>query len=294
MGLLEIAAVESNCDTFGLRMAESRRLSDFGALSLLIAHQASVRQVLATLGRYRYLLNETLALQVEETERTVIIRENLLVTTPDSARHAHELAIGVLVRIFRGLLGERWRPMSVNLAHGPPADLAVHYRILGPDVVFYSDFNAVVCSSDDLDRVNPAADSAMADYARTFVDMLPLSGRRSLASEVRQTIHLLLPAGHATLNRVAESVGVPARTLQRRLATQGSDFRQMVDDVRGDLALRFVADQTDSLTRVSQLLGYSQSSAFSRWFHSKFGLSPTAWRKTRAKELLTAQPIPHS
>src|SRR5262245_24495822 len=64
--LLANSAEQSGCVTFGLRMAEARRLSDFGALGLLMKHQRTLREILAMIGRYRRLLNEALAVQVEE------------------------------------------------------------------------------------------------------------------------------------------------------------------------------------------------------------------------------------
>ena len=46
--ILDISARESGCDTFGLRMAEARLLSDFGPISLLLTHQSSMRMALAS------------------------------------------------------------------------------------------------------------------------------------------------------------------------------------------------------------------------------------------------------
>ncbi|HBD39842.1 MAG TPA: AraC family transcriptional regulator, partial [Cupriavidus sp.] len=59
--LLEAAADASSCLTFGLRMAESRQLSDFGLMSLLISQQPTLRDALDTIIRYRHLVNESVA-----------------------------------------------------------------------------------------------------------------------------------------------------------------------------------------------------------------------------------------
>src|SRR5688572_32104236 len=59
--LLEQSAQASGCDTFGLRMAESRQLSDFGVASLLLIHQPTLRDALDATMKYRHLLNELLA-----------------------------------------------------------------------------------------------------------------------------------------------------------------------------------------------------------------------------------------
>ena len=160
--LLEASAAQSGCPTFGLQMAESRRLSDFGALSLLITHQATMRDALMTLVQYRRLVNESLVISVEEAGDTVVVREELLVGGSRPLRQAYELAIGVMFRLFRTVLGPRWRPLSVNFTHAPPGELTVHRRVFGSIVEFNSDFDGLTCSRADLDAPNPSADPVLA------------------------------------------------------------------------------------------------------------------------------------
>jgi len=59
--LLENSAAASQCPTLGLRMAESRQLSDMGAISLLLSHQPNLRHALQVMCKYRHLLNPALA-----------------------------------------------------------------------------------------------------------------------------------------------------------------------------------------------------------------------------------------
>ena len=110
--LLEASASRSGCESFGLRMAETRRLSDLGALSLLITHQPTMRDALMTVVEHRSLLNPSLVVAVEEHADVVVIREELLLTGHGAMRQSYELAIGVLYRMFRAVLGSRWRPAS--------------------------------------------------------------------------------------------------------------------------------------------------------------------------------------
>jgi AraC-like DNA-binding protein len=50
------------------------------------------------------------------------------------------------------------------------------------------------------------------------------------------------------------------------------------DTVRRSLAERYLANDRYSLTDVSQLLGFAAPSTFSRWFHGRFGVTPSQWR----------------
>ena len=277
--LLELSAAEAGCPTFGLRMAEQRRASDFGPLSLLLTHQPTVRDVLATAVRYSALINDTLTLALEETSGTVVIREEVLAVSPILARQAHELTVGVMVRIFQALIGARWRAVSVHFIHPAPEDLSDHRRIFGDAVVFGCDFNGLVCDAQDLDQANPGADPALAAYARRFVDGMVAGTDRSDDHAVRGALADLLPTGRATLEQVAARLGLSPRTLQRRLADTNTDFRRLLEEVRVALATRFVESSTLPLTDVAQLLGYSQPATFSRWFLSRFGAPPSVVRR---------------
>jgi AraC-like DNA-binding protein len=280
--LLEASAAASDCPTFGLRMAESRQLSDFGAVSLLINHQATLRDALMTMVQYRQLLNPVLVIEVEEHGDLVVVREDLLVPGVGEVRQSAELAIGVLYRLFRAVLGARWRAHSVNFAHAAPPDTAVHRRIFGPIYEFGSDFYGLTCGRADLDAPNPSADPTLASFAERYVRTLPQADARSLAQDVQKSIYLLLPLGEATIERVSASLGLNERTLQRRLAAEGADFTRLLQDIRKGLAVRYVANPDLALSRVAGLVGYSRQSSFNRWFADEFGASPTGWRRRSA------------
>jgi AraC-like DNA-binding protein len=166
----------------------------------------------------------------------------------------------------------------VNFTHGPPGDLTVHRRVFGSIVEFNSDFDGLTCSRADLDAPNPSADPMLAKFAERYVRTLPQAEQGSLALDVQKAIYVLLPIGEASIGRVAASLGLNERTLQRRLDEEGGEFTRLLNDIRRELAVRYVANTKLPLSRVADLVGYSRQSSFSRWFSEEFGSSPTVWR----------------
>jgi AraC-like DNA-binding protein len=277
--LLEESERVSGCLTFGLQMAESRRLSDFGALSLLLTHQRTMRDVLTTTIEYMHVLNEALAVTVEDAGDLVIVREEI--ATRRALRQSTELAVGVLFRMFRTVLGPRWKPYGVNFVHAAPQDLSVHRRVFGVSPLFGSEFSGFVCEARDLDRPNPSADPEMARYARQFVEAMPGASQRSIAQEVKKAIYLLLPQGRATIEQVAAGLGLNVRALQRQLSAADEVYSTLLDEVRRELAERYLESAAHSITEISGMLGFSHSSAFSRWYRAQFGASPMHTRTSR-------------
>jgi AraC-like DNA-binding protein len=277
--LLEASAAASGFESFGLRMAESRQLSNLGPVGLLIRDQPTLRDSLAVLMRYHAALNGSIAIMLEESAGVVVVREELLVGPGVSVRQAIELAIGVLLRLMRRVLGDDWRPRRVCFMHAPPRDTSTHLRVFGACVEFNHDFNGIVCSRAELDAKNASADPLMARYAQRLLDeTVELDPSRTVLENVRRTVLLLLPSGRCNIELVAEHLGLVARTAQRRLAEQGLSFSELVNELRVELATRYVTQSDRPLIDVAALLGFAAPSGFSRWYQGQFGCSPTQSR----------------
>ena len=269
-GLLEASADRSGIEAFGLRMAETRRLSNLGPLGLLLREQPTLRLAVEALARYANRLNDVLFLTIEEAADVVVLREELIVGGSGSVRQATELAIGVVFRALQALLGPGWKPRRVCFAHDAPADRSVHDRVFGRIVEFGHDFNGIVCSRKELEAANPNADPVMAKYAQGLVDANYASNLNDMSAKVRELVVKLLSTGQCTIDVTAQHLGVNRRTIHRHLAENGQTFSDIVDSVRRELAVRYVKDKHRTLADVSLLLGFSAPSGFSRWYRRQF------------------------
>lgn len=278
VALLDLTSQASGCDTVGLMMAEARQLSDFGPISLLLVQQPSMRGALQTISQYRHMLNESLGLYMEDAGKTTIIREEILTEYLGNSFQSSDMAVGVLMVLFRAILGAHWRPQSAHFTHPAPRDLTLPKRLFKCRLHFDSDFNGLVCLSADLDKPNVQADATMASYAQSFMDTLPKPGRSSIVQDVRRSVYLLLPMGRANVDQVASGLGMNVRTLQRRLDEADVSFTFILNDVRRGLAQRYIDNTQYSMGRVAELLGYSNLSSFTRWFSAQFKRAPSRMR----------------
>jgi len=279
VSLLEASAEISGRPDFALRMAESRRLADFGAISLLIMHQPTLRDVLGVLSRHLNTLNEVLAMHVVDNGELAIIKEELVVDFPGPKTQCVEMTVATMYGLLKTLLGDDWEPLSVHFTHAAPADLSTHRRFLKGRIEFESSFNGIVLPVSDLQKPNRSGNPALAKYAQQYLDTMHPDSPKSAINEARKAIYLLLPLGTASIARVARALGLHERTLQRRLAAEGHEFSDLVKEARRDLALRFISDKRHSITWISATLGYGQLSSFTRWFTGEFGMSPAEWRR---------------
>jgi AraC-like DNA-binding protein len=74
---------------------------------------------------------------------------------------------------------------------------------------------------------------------------------------VRAVIWSLLADGTPTLHQVAATLRVPPRTLQRRLATEGTSLHVEIEGIRKTMALAVLRDRSMSIEDISIMLGYA-------------------------------------
>lgn len=275
--LLELAAQQAREPAFGLRMGESRLLSNLGPLGLLVRDEPTLRHALDAIVRYIRVHNEALSIRVEEIGKQVLIREEFSMASSQPRRQAVELAVAVTYRTLSAFMGSGWRPRLVCFSHMPPADRRVHHRVFGDRVEFNHEFNGLICNLSDLNQPNPNADPVMARYAEALVTASPV-GAATLTQQVQQLIRILLPLGQCSADAVAQHLGCDRRTVIRRLAKEKTRFHALVDEHRRGLATQFMQDQSRPLAQVSELLGFSAPSAFSRWYRGQFGRSARSVR----------------
>ncbi|NLU65413.1 AraC family transcriptional regulator [Rhodococcus sp. HNM0563] len=276
--LLELSAAATGRQDFGLRLAERRRLSTLGPLSMGIREEPDARSALRMLIRYQHTYNEALFIEIIERGGLATVVLRVETGEPMPVRQSVELALAVICQLLQHLLGERWRPVSVCFEHERPADDSTHRRIFDAPLTFGADYSGIVMYANDLDQPNRLSDPLLRGYVRQALDELAAPEAPTLEQRVRELVELLLPTGRCSVEQVAQSLGVDRRTVHRHLAKSGQTFTGVVDATRAELARRLVASRRHTFTEISEMLSFSAPSSFSRWFGQQFGMSPREWR----------------
>jgi len=276
--LLERSAEQSGREDFGLRLSGLRRLATLGPLSVVLRQEADLRSALGLLTRYENSYNEALRLRLDESGDLATMRLWLEFGEPAPTRQSLELATAALLGIVREIIGPRWEPLSICFSHRAPASLDTHRDVFGPRLRFGHEFTGLVFLVSELAAPNPAADPLLRPYSQQFLGTLDRPRAATVSDQVRELVEMLLPVGRCSSRQVAGSLGMTERTLHRHLAAEDQSFSGIVHATREALAERYLAAERHSLTDVSQLLGFTAPSAFSRWFRQRFGVSPSQWR----------------
>jgi AraC-like DNA-binding protein len=134
-----------------------------------------------------------------------------------------------------------------------------------------------------LDLPVPKADPALAALLQRNAQALlgPAIADCTFAGEIRRVLSKVSAPGDLQLAVVARKVGTSARTLQRRLAEEGSSFHELVRETRSTLAKNYLRKGELAICEIAYLLGFSQPSAFHRAFQRWTGMTPRTFRNSR-------------
>ena len=279
--VLQRAAEQTGCSTFGLQMAARRSFEDLGPISLLMQHLSNVLDVIETSISLRRHYNDLLLADVQSGGGQSFIRWDL--QTDEVAWQACDLGLGLAYHLFEGASGGRWEPTKVHVAHAAEGDLSIWHKTFRCPIEFNSPINGFSCSTLSLETALPRANEVMAKHAYELLKIVePSEIGKAYKEQVSRLLRLMIPKSKASLKEVSKHLEMKPRTLQRYLAREGCNFESLLEDEKMSYVFRILSNSSFSLGLISETLGYSSPSAFTRWFSKKTGMSPSVWRRNRA------------
>lgn len=280
-GALESAAGASGCPTLGLRMSRLRPISSLGPVSLALQAEPTLRAALDLLARFWPSHNQALRLSLRDEGDHAVASLRLELGADVPHVQATELAAGVLRLLAQTRTQGEPVVLGARFRHPAPVDTGEHEAAFVAGVAFGASEDAVLLRDDDLDAVAADDDPQQRAYAQRFLASLASAEETTRTEQVRRLVTVLLPTGRCSAPRVAASLGVERRTLQRWLGAEGETFGGVVTQVRRDRAEGLLTQGRQSLIEIADELGFTEPSSFSRWFAGEYGVSPSAWQRRR-------------
>jgi len=278
--LLEITALTSGIEDFGLRTAEARGLPDFGPVILMLREEATLRDAVRTLVALMHLHSEALCLRLEEDEEPILTAD-ILVEGSVYYRQGIDAHIVGLVYILRWLLGEDWAPASVCFRHSRPGSRARYDRFFRCPIDFRHEYNGIVLRRADLNRKLPTSSPVLRRQVERYIRSIDVASSDTYVHQVTQVVAMALPRGEAKATTVARYLGTYPRALNRRLARVGLNYSQVIMNVRKSLSVQYLLDSERPLAEIAELIGFASLSAFTQWFQHAYQCAPSVWRRAQ-------------
>ncbi|OLT07258.1 transcriptional regulator [Kocuria sp. CNJ-770] len=287
--VLEAAARELACPDLGLRVAARQDPGVLGPLALAARHSETVRDALECASRYLFVHAPSLELALVEdpygARGVTAVRYG---GHAPAARGGHgspqgtDLGLGLLHRALTSLVGGRYGLRTVDLDHRPAAPLRVYEEFFGVPVRPGRPEVLLRIPTSTLARPLHG-DAGVRQVALAFLDAQIPGAGSAWAPRVRGVLVQLLGTADPELEAVARVLDLHPRTLQRRLAEEGTTFGAVLDEARRSAALRWLTTTEVPLSQIAGLVGLSESSALTRCARRWWGAPPRDVRRGVAR-----------
>ncbi|MDM0050462.1 AraC family transcriptional regulator [Variovorax sp. J22R24] len=262
---------------FGLTVARFIHISNLHALGYALAASANLMEFCQRLERYFRLASQTCEIKVVESKDELELRIRLLV---DVSAETEDAFLGFVVLAMRQLYKPEFNPLRVALSHPPPReDIAPYEALFRAPVSFGQSDPMLVLPRADIHNPLIGACAELAqlndNLSNTYLARLE---KDDVVTRVRQKIIEFLPNGSCTRDKVASALAISPTTLQFKLSERGTSFHELLDATRKELASGYVQQSSLSITEITFLLGFSDTSNFTRAFKRWQGVSPTSFR----------------
>jgi len=273
---LEVVACELSDEILGFRLAQNFDLRELGLLYYVQASSETLGDALRRVARYCTIHNEGVNITYRQS-KDISMTCKYVGVARTADRHQMEFFFATLVRLCRQLTGRQLWPSRIKLVHRR-AEVPLEFRtFFGCDIVFGGDIDEVAYPKAygrlSVVDADPYLNSLLVKYCDEA-----LSSRRLKSTawrlSVENAIAPLLPHGQARIAEISQRLGVSPRTLERRLACEGMTFSRVLDELRFDLARRYLQERDMPISEVAWLLGYRESSAFNHAFKRWTGKTP--------------------
>jgi AraC-like DNA-binding protein len=275
IAFLNLVAGSAGDDLLGFHLAQDFDLREIGMLYYVMASSDTLGDALQRAARYGRMVNEGMQLKYQENERLTMAFEYIGVARHQD-RHQIEFFMVAMVRLVRQLSGSNLSPGRVNVAHHRDRFHSPFRKFFGCEVAFGSGTDEMAFSSTMRPTPLVSADSYL--NALLIAQCEQSRANRLQPAELRisleNAIVPLLPHGKAQASAVARKLGMSQRTLARRLASEGSSFTAVLDELRRDLAKHYLSEAGLPITTMAWLLGYQEVSAFTHAFKRWTGTTP--------------------
>lgn len=196
------------------------------------------------------------------------------------SHHVVEAVLTGWVAMARKVSDSQIPLMRLYFQHECQGDLQDYLDYFQCDVRFNCEFNGLAVANSvfsfELNQHNPIVHESLINKADNIIEK---HINASLLETITQYIQNQLPFGLPEIEQTAEYFCMSVRTLQRRLGEYSLTYRNLLDDARKKLAIRYLTNTNTELIYIAQLLGFAEQSSFQRAFKRWTDETPNAFRR---------------
>ncbi len=279
---LELASQKLNLPDFGLRLSQYQEFDIMGLLALMIKNTDSIPQLLQLLSKhYHTMHNHGARISYTVTGKELCLQYKQSVPQAMGLEQSIFLSFGFVAQMGQKILLPIIKPKAVYFKCDAPKDISLFKQIFQAPVYFNQVFDGAIISTDTLQQPYKIANVIIPGVEELCLDTLgDIAEVVTIAQQLSLLISDQISYGKIDLKYYAEQLNISDRTLQRKLKLEMTSFKDILDEVRKDLALRYIQQNTLNMAQITEALCFSDQAVFSRAFRRWYEITPIAYKKS--------------
>lgn len=278
--LLSECIKATDCEHFGLLLAQWSLDSHLGITGQLTETAPDVEAALNDLMGNLDLHDQGGIVTVGLEGTRVSLGYAIHIPNLKTVSPIYDLAAANICCIMRSLCGLTWNPTEVHISRAQPENVKPYRDCFRAPTRFDTSETAVIFPSKWLERPPAKADKTHHQQLITDAQGLHATMPSTLSARVRDLLRRDLIAGDCTAASTAKSLNLHERSLNRRLRTEGTNFRELLDSTRSAVSQHYLAGTGLPIADIATALGYGSTDAFDHAFRRWHEVSPRKWRQS--------------
>ena len=274
-------------DGLGLKLGGLFPTCANGPVMMLMAQAATAREGYHWLCQYSPLLTNELGVSmVQEGRQVTIYMAGNETDAPCRAKLVEEASLMSALRYLL-MFCPGVEPSHVSLVQPAPREKLLYGRYLGRHLEFGQEITSLTVSAQVLDHRalhhDPELEQVL--HALTQRRLLQLTAARPVMERARECLLRSNTPHRVQIGVVAEALQMSPRSLQRRLADEGTVFSTLSHEAAAAVATRLIGDEWKSVKEASYLMGFGDTNSFYRAFKRWTGTTPSLLRAERIRRM---------
>lgn len=277
--LFKEAVKRSGNPAFGLTVARFLHPSSTHALGYALLASSTLRDACERLVYYFRIASSQGAYRIEEDDKC--FRLILEVTADGVALETIDTWNAFIVRLFRMIYSPDFKPLSVKLTrHAPKGYEALYTRSFHVPVSFNQPFCEICLDQSVVDTPLMGGNREIAsEHDKILQSYITALDEGDIINRVKRIMVNMLASENCNKQRIAKELAMSPSALQQKLTAENSSFQELLNQVRRSLALDYMQQSRISITEMSFMLGFNDTSSFTRAFRRWTGKSPRDYRR---------------
>ena len=268
---------------FAYRTGRKFRVSSFGIYGFAILSATDFREAIRFAVGYNQLATPLVHISFrEEYGRAVWAAAPLADPRVDATlfKFLVELEFGIIVSLHRDVMGPSFLPRQIQVTFAPPENARTYRDVWGCPVRFGERDNRLVFDAAALDTTpqlgNELTHRELVKLCKELLEAMSLHA--GMSGQVRSILlaGLMKPI---RLETVARHLNMTTRTLRRKLREENTSFRELFDELRMHLAIKYLRDTVLTVKEIAHSLGFSDAANFRHAFWRWTQRAPLDFRK---------------